>query len=60
MEKELTNLVDQFTFQKEDTRKLKCKDAFIIADRLNISVGAIGKYCNNNQIKICSCQLGCF
>ena len=60
MGKKLTDMVDQFVFQEGDSRRLKCKDAFDIADRLDIPVGSIGKYCNSNQIKIASCQLGCF
>jgi hypothetical protein len=60
MEKELKNIVDEFVFREEDTRKLKCKDAFEIADRLDIPIGSIGKFCNNNNIKLASCQLGCF
>ena len=60
MEKKLTDMVDKFAFHEGDSRRLKCKDAFDIADRLDIPVGSIGKYCNSNQIKIASCQLGCF
>ena len=60
MEKELKEMVDEFVFREGNTPKLKCKDAFEIADRLGISLGAIGKFCNKNNIKLISCQLGCF
>ena len=60
MEKELKKMVDEFAFREGNTPKLRCKDAFEIADRLGIPVGRIGKFCNANNIKIASCQLGCF
>jgi len=60
MEKELKNMVDEFAYQEGNRRKLKCKDAFEIADRLDVPVGSIGKFCNSNNIKLASCQLGCF
>jgi len=60
MEEELKKMVDEFAFQEGNRRKLKCKDAFEIADRLHIPVGSIGKFCNKNNIKLAACQLGCF
>jgi len=60
MEKELKNLMDEFAFQEGNRRKLKCKDAFEIANRLDIPLGSIAKFCNRNNIKLTSCQLGCF
>ena len=40
--------------------RLPCAIAFRIAREHKVSIGEIGKACNNLQIKISSCQLGCF
>ncbi len=40
--------------------RITCKQAFEIADRLNLSPGAVGKKINELGIKIKGCQLGCF
>lgn len=40
--------------------KLPCKDALALADRLSISPARIGKICNDHEIRIVNCQLGCF
>ena len=40
--------------------KLPCTVAFKIAEELKISTREVGETCNNLNIKISSCQLGCF
>ena len=40
--------------------KLPCAVAFEIAKVLKVSPHKVGEACNNLQIKISSCQLGCF
>ena len=40
--------------------KLPCPTAFKIAEQLNISNKEVGEACNKLNLKICSCQLGCF
>jgi len=40
--------------------KLPCASAFKIAKELKISTKEVGEACNNLDIKISSCQLGCF
>lgn len=37
-----------------------CPQAFKIAEKLNITPMEVGRYCNENKIKIRGCQLGCF
>jgi len=37
-----------------------CKAALALAARSGRSPGEIGKLCNDNDIRICACQLGCF
>ena len=39
---------------------LACKDALAAAERLGVSPGRIGKLCNEQEIRIVNCQLGCF
>ena len=45
-------------FVQEGT--LKCRDALALAARLNIKPTLIGKTCNQNDIRVINCQLGCF
>ena len=40
--------------------KLKCADALALAARLRIKPVVIGRACNQNDIRIINCQLGCF
>jgi len=47
--------------QKPDGRReLACAEAFDMAKRFNIKIVEVGRICNQNNIKICKCQLGCF
>ena len=41
-------------------RELACNEAFELARRFEVSIGLVGRVCNQNNIKICKCQLGCF
>jgi hypothetical protein len=41
-------------------RKLACAKAFEIAKKLKCSIKEIGEICEEENIKIFSCQLGCF
>ena len=40
--------------------KLPCAAAFKIAKQLNTSTKEVGEACNKLNLKISSCQLGCF
>ncbi len=40
--------------------KLPCTVAFKIAKQLNVSTKEVGEACNTLNLKISSCQLGCF
>lgn len=40
--------------------KITCKEAFEIAEKLNIETIVVGKTLNELKIKIKQCQLGCF
>jgi hypothetical protein len=40
--------------------RLTCEKAHELADTLGIQLRVIGDLCNQLQIKITACQLGCF
>ena len=40
--------------------KLPCAEAFELAESYGAEVAEIGRICNQNNVKICKCQLGCF
>lgn len=40
--------------------RLTCEKAHELAEELNTSLREIGMICNELQIKISACQLGCF
>ncbi|MDO8303687.1 MAG: hypothetical protein Q7T18_10640 [Sedimentisphaerales bacterium] len=44
----------------EGQRKLSCAQAFVLAQEMGTTVLEIGRICNEQNIKICACQLGCF
>lgn len=41
-------------------QKLCCSDAFKIATDLDINTKEVGDACNELEVKIYGCQLGCF
>lgn len=40
--------------------QLTCARAFALAKRFDVEIIEIGRICNQNNIKVCKCQLGCF
>ena len=47
--------------QESDGRKqLTCAEAFELARKHEAKIIEIGRICNQNNIRICKCQLGCF
>ncbi len=40
--------------------KLPCKNALDYAAQQGLNPAQIGKVCNQNEIRIVNCQLGCF
>jgi len=59
-EDKMLEVIEGYCVIKNDKKKLACSDASRIAEELKISVPEVGKLCNENGIKIMSCQLGCF
>ena len=41
-------------------KTLTCAEAFELAEQYDVKPAEIGRICNQNKIKICKCQLGCF
>lgn len=43
-----------------DIKRLMCAEAFGLAKKYKVEIIEIGRICNEHNIKICKCQLGCF
>ena len=59
-EKEILEKVINAAEEIGGRKKLACKMAFSLSAEYGIPLIDIAKYCNKGDIKICSCQLGCF
>ena len=46
--------------EPDGRKKLTCAEAFELARRFEIEVIEVGRICNQNNVRICKCQLGCF
>jgi hypothetical protein len=40
--------------------QISCKQCFEAAGKCNVSLKKVGRICNEKNIKIRNCQLGCF
>jgi hypothetical protein len=59
------SIMDQETVKKEIEQaakdgRLTCHEARALAERLGVGYSVIGKACNELNIKIRACELGCF
>ena len=57
------NLIDAVRERAQETdggKKLACAEAFELAQEFGVEVAEIGHICNQQNIKIRKCQLGCF
>jgi len=59
-DEKLTQAVIEAAVEIDGRKKLACVKAFELANRFNTAPIEIGRICNENKIKMCSCQLGCF
>ena len=57
---QLKELVASATFEEGGRKKLTCAEAFRLAEEHNVELLDITRICNQERIKICRCQLGCF
>ena len=46
--------------QPDGRKQLTCIEAFELAKKYEAEIIEIGNICNQNDIRICKCQLGCF
>ncbi len=58
--KELVDAVMKKTFKDGDKVKLKCSYALKIAAEFGVAPMEVGNICNENNIRLTDCQLGCF
>ncbi len=56
----IPRLIETLKARTGDDRRLSCSDAFRIAHDLDVPPAVVGRVCNELQIKISDCQLGCF
>jgi hypothetical protein len=60
---ELTNAILKSVESKQkpnEQKRLTCAQAFELAKNLDAEIIEIGRICNQHNIRICKCQLGCF
>jgi len=46
--------------RSDDIKRLTCAEAFELAKTFETEIIEIGLICNQHNIRICKCQLGCF
>ena len=56
----LTDAVLERAVEAGGEKKLRCPQAFELARELNVAVVEIGRICDQQDVRICQCQLGCF
>lgn len=57
---QLTEAVTKATVKRDGRMTLSCADAFKLAEDLDAELSSIYVLCNEHDIKIVRCQLGCF
>jgi len=56
----LIDTISKKSFKDGDKVKLPCVAAFAIAEQNDVNIAKVGAVCNELNIRICKCQLGCF
>ena len=57
---ELVKAVLEKAQHSQGKSRLTCAEAFAIAEEFSSQIKEIGQICNQQDVKICNCQLGCF
>ncbi len=57
---DLINAVVERVQESDGKKKLACAEALELAKELEAKPVEIGRICNQHNIRICKCQLGCF
>jgi hypothetical protein len=52
--------IKEFILARSRNHKMSCREAFEIAEQTGVSRKRIGQILNELEIKVTSCQLGCF
>jgi len=61
MDKEkLVNAVLERAHESDGRKRLNCADAFELAKHFEVEIVEVGRICNQQEMRICKCQLGCF
>ena len=58
--KEISDVIAEKSYKDGDKTCLNCASALNIADRFGVSPSVVGSICNEKNIRIRHCQLGCF
>lgn len=53
-------LVMESAVERNGRKTIPCARAFEIHRQHGVALKDIGRICNENGVKICECQLGCF
>jgi hypothetical protein len=57
---ELVQIVINAAREENGKKRIECATALGLAKKHSVKAAEIGAVCNDNQIKIVNCQLGCF
>ena len=57
---ELINEILKRSLKEDDIVKLTCAGALTIAEQFGVEPLEVGTICNDRNIRLCQCQLGCF
>jgi hypothetical protein len=57
---DLINHILERTREIDGKKKLTCDEAFKLSKELGAGTAEIGRICNQQNIRICKCQLGLF
>ena len=58
--KDLIEIIEKRSVRDGEKVKLPCAVAFKIAEQYGVKIAEIGALCNEQNIRISQCQLGCF
>jgi hypothetical protein len=59
-EHNVMEVIDRYCTTENDKKYLSCALAFQIVEELKINAADLGKICDENNIKLKACRLGCF
>jgi len=59
-EEKLVNAVLERAHEPDGRKRLNCAEAFELAKEFEVEIVEVGRICNEQNMRICKCQLGCF